>query len=128
MTPDSRELEIEMEEVQDTVAEGLAYAQNLGNSAAECAISRSRGINVGTRLGEVETVEFNQDGALGITVYRGQQKGSSSTTDLTPAAIRAAVDKASSIAQFTSADPCTGLAPAELMRSEEHTSELQSRP
>lgn len=118
MTPDIRELEIEMEEVEEAVAEALAYAQKLGNSAAECAISRSRGINVGTRLGEVETVEFNQDGALGITVYRGQQKGSSSTTDLTPAAIRAAVDKASSIAQFTSADPCTGLAPAELMATD----------
>ena len=73
---------------------------------------------MGTRLGEVETVEFNQDGALGITVFRGQQKGSASTTDLTEKAIRAAVEKANDIARFTSADPYAGLAPAELMATE----------
>lgn len=118
MTPDINELNREMKDVEQAVAEALDYAGKLGSSAVECAISRSRGINVGTRLGEVETVEFNQDGALGITLYRGQQKGSSSTTDLTPAAIRAAVEKANDIARYTSADPHAGLAPAELMATD----------
>ncbi|MGI0152879.1 metalloprotease PmbA [Pseudidiomarina sp. WS423] len=115
MIPDVKQLSNEMQEVEQSVAQALAYAKELGASAVECALSRSRGINVGTRLGEVETVEFNQDGALGITLFRGQQKGSASTTDLTAAAIRAAVEKANSIAQFTSPDPYAGLAPAELM-------------
>lgn len=118
MTPDIKELKREMKDVEQAVAEALDYAGKLGSSAVECAISRSRGINVGTRLGEVETVEFNQDGALGITLYRGQQKGSSSTTDLTPAAIRAAVEKANDIARYTSVDPHAGLAPAELMATD----------
>lgn len=115
MTPDMQQLRQEMHDVEQAVADALAYAKQLGGSAVECAISRSRGINVGTRLGEVETVEFNQDGALGITLYRGQQKGSSSTTDLTPSAIRAAVEKANDIARFTSPDPFAGLAPEAAM-------------
>jgi PmbA protein len=115
LTPEVKQLNAEMTEVKAAVADALSYAQRLGASAVECAISRSRGIHVGTRLGEVETVEFNQDGALGITCYRGQQKGSASTTDLSPAAIHAAVEKANEIARFTSADPCAGLAAAELM-------------
>jgi len=115
VTPDMQQLQQEMHDVEQAVAEALSYAKKLGSSAVECAISRSRGINVGTRLGEVETVEFNQDGALGITLYRGQQKGSSSTTDLTASAIRAAVEKANDIARFTSPDPFAGLAPAEAM-------------
>lgn len=115
MTPDMQQLRQEMQDVEQAVAEALAYAKKLGSSAVECAISRSRGINVGTRLGEVETVEFNQDGALGITLYRGQQKGSSSTTDLTAAAIRAAVEKANDIARYTSPDEYAGLAPAAAM-------------
>lgn len=115
MTPDMQQLRQEMQDVEQAVADALAYAKKLGSSAVECAISRSRGINVGTRLGEVETVEFNQDGALGITLYRGQQKGSSSTTDLTAAAIRAAVEKANDIARYTSPDEYAGLAPAAAM-------------
>jgi len=118
MIPDIKELNIELHDVEEAVAEAIQYAEKLGASAAECSISRSSGINVGTRLGEVETVEFNQDGALGITVFRAQQKGSASTTDLTPAAIRAAVEKANDIARFTSPDPYAGLAPAELMATE----------
>ncbi|HET8816263.1 MAG TPA: metalloprotease PmbA [Pseudidiomarina sp.] len=112
------ELHEEMREVETAVATALEQAQKLGSSAAECAISRSRGINVGTRLGEVETVEFNQDGALGITLYVGQQKGSASTTDLSSKAIRAAVEKAFDIARYTSPDPYAGLAPAELMATD----------
>ncbi len=118
MTPEVNQLNAEMTEVKAAVADAVAYAQRLGASAVECAISRSRGIHVGTRLGEVETVEFNQDGTLGITCYRGQQKGSASTTDLSPTAIHAAVEKANEIARFTSADPFSGLAPAELMATE----------
>lgn len=112
------ELNEEMRDVESAVATALEQAEKLGTSAAECAISRSRGINVGTRLGEVETVEFNQDGALGITLYVGQQKGSASTTDLSSKAIRAAVDKAFDIARYTSPDPHAGLAPAELMATD----------
>ena len=87
----------------------------LGTSAAEVAISKQQGLSVSTREKEVETVEFNKDGALGITIYRDGRKGSSSTSDLSPEAIRQAVKAADGIAKYTSEDPFSGLADPALM-------------
>ncbi|PMK03667.1 metalloprotease PmbA, partial [Vibrio sp. 10N.261.55.A7] len=73
------------------------------------------GLSVSTRMCEVENVEFNSDGALGITVYRNQQKGSASTSDLSDKAIAQTVAAALDIAQYTSVDPNAGPAPKEFM-------------
>ena len=115
MKPQLSELQQQLDDVELAVQYALELAAKEGTSAAECSISKSAGISVGTRMGEVETVEFNQDGALGISVYRDHQKGSASTTDLSREAIAAAVKKAAEIARYTSADPFNGLAPKELM-------------
>lgn len=112
------ELQQQLQQVEHAVTEALAIARQLGATEAECSISKSSGISVGTRMGEVETVEFNQDGALGISVYRDHQKGSASTTDLSSTAIAAAVNKAYEIAKHTSADEYNGLAPKELMATD----------
>lgn len=126
LKPELSDLNNELADVKQAVADAIAYSTKLGASAVECALTRSRGISVETRLGEVDTVEFNQDGALGITLYQGQQKGSASTTDLSPAAIRASVEKAFDIARYTSPDPFSGLAPAELMAQQPADLELCS--
>ncbi|MCL1042821.1 metalloprotease PmbA [Shewanella marisflavi] len=102
----------------------LEYAAKLGTSGAEVAISKQQGLSVSTRLKEVETVEFNKDGALGITLFRDGCKGSSSTSDLSPEAIRRAVKAADDIARFTSEDPFNGLADAELMAKQIEDLEL----
>ncbi len=52
---------------------------------------------------------------MGITVYFGQRKGSASTADFSPDAVRATVAKACSIARFTAEDACAGLADPGLM-------------
>lgn len=70
------------------------------------------------RLGEVETIEHNRDKGLGVTVYFGQHKGSSNTTDFSEAAVRQSVQAACSIAKYTTEDACAGLADAELMATE----------
>lgn len=110
-----KRIEMDMEKARQAVSEALQYANSLGATAAECALSQSRGLSVDSRLGEVETVEFNQDGSLGITVYRGQCKGAAATADLQPDAVKAAVKKANEIARYTSEDPYSGLADATLM-------------
>ncbi|MDR6984235.1 PmbA protein [Rheinheimera pacifica] len=102
----------EIDEVKQAVAEVLAHAKQLGASTAEASMSRTKGLSVETRHGEVETVEFNQDGGLGISLYFGQRKGSASTADLSPQALRRAVEAAADIARYTSEDPHTGLADA----------------
>lgn len=102
----------EIDEVKQAVAEVLSHAKQLGASSAEASMSRTKGLSVETRHGEVETVEFNQDGGLGISLYFGQRKGSASTADLSPQALRRAVEAAADIARYTSEDPHTGVAEA----------------
>ncbi len=68
-----------------------------------------------TRYGEVENVEFNSDGALGITVYHQNRKGSASSTDLSPDAIARTVQAALDIARYTSPDPYAGVADKDLL-------------
>ncbi|MBP6122555.1 MULTISPECIES: metalloprotease PmbA [Providencia] len=103
--------------LEDAVAHALEFA-NSRCDAAEVAVNKSTGISVSTRQGEVENVEFNSDGALGITVYHQQRKGSASSTDLSPEAIERTVQAAIDIACYTSEDPCAGPAEKSLLAFE----------
>lgn len=96
----------------------LERAKQSGATQAEASLSVTRGYNVSVRKGEVESLEFQHDRDLGITVYHGQRKGNASTGDLSPAGIEAAVRAASAIATATGEDPCSGLADATLMARE----------
>jgi PmbA protein len=87
----------------------LAEARALGASQAEAAVSMDVGLSVSARLGEVETVEYQRDRGMGVTVYFGTRKGTASTADLGTQGLRETVAKACSIARFTAEDPCAGL-------------------
>ncbi|SAQ00381.1 peptidase PmbA [Klebsiella oxytoca] len=103
--------------LEQAVSQALELAR-AGSDAAEVAVTKSTGISVSTRFGEVENVEFNSDGALGITVYHRQRKGSASSTDLSPDAIARTVQAALDIARYTSEDPCAGPAEKDLLAFE----------
>lgn len=105
----------QQEQVKSRVVQVLELAKSLGADGAEVAMSRQQGLSVGTRLGEVENVEFTNDGALGITVYQQGRKGSASTADLSEKALTQAVEAAVNIAKYTSVDDCSGLADRELL-------------
>lgn len=99
-----------------TLAEDiLKIAQAEGASQAEVGITSDTGFSVNVRLGEVETVEYNRDKGVGVTVYFGQCKGSASTSDTSLEAVKNTVIAACNIARFTSEDPYSGLADAKLM-------------
>src|ERR1700685_418852 len=102
-------------DLQSIIERTLDEARARGATQAEAAVSQDSGLSVGVRLGEVETLEHQRDRSMGITVYFGQRKGSASTADFSPEAVRATVAKACSIARFTAEDACSGLADAELM-------------
>jgi len=110
-----RTLQQERAELEERVARILEIARARGADAAEVAVSRSDGLAVSVRHGEVETVEQTRDQGFGITVYLGCRKGSASTSDSSLDAIEATVAKALNIAHFTAEDPAAGLADAELM-------------
>ena len=59
--------------LRDAVSFAIETAQKAG-ATAEVGVTKVSGLSVSTRLQEIENVEFTNDGALGISVYLGQQK------------------------------------------------------
>ncbi len=95
--------------------DALDYAKQRGANAAETEVSEGFGQTVTVRCGEVETIEYNRDKGMSVTVYIGKQQGHASSSDFSPQAMRDTVDAALSIARFTASDDCAGLADAELL-------------
>ncbi len=105
-------------ELSDVVAGALEQARAAGASQAEADASLQRGLTVSVRLGEVETIEYHRDRGLSVTLYFGRAKGSASTADLRPEAVRESVQKAATIARHTTVDECAGLADPETLARE----------
>lgn len=103
------------EYLKNIVSDILQEAKKQGAGAAEVNIGLNKGFSVSSRMGEVESVEYNQDKIVEITVYFGQQTGSSSLSDLRPAAIKDAILAACHIARFTDQDHYAGLAAKDLL-------------
>ncbi|HKY01926.1 MAG TPA: metalloprotease PmbA [Burkholderiales bacterium] len=109
-----------LDQFRTLVDDVLKQALKKGASACEADVSEGYGQSVTVRCGEVETIEYNHDKGVGITVYIGQKKGYASSSDLSPKALSDSVDAALSIARFTAADECAGLPdPALLARNVE---------
>jgi len=108
----------ELLRLEALVATVLSEAEIQGASAAEAGLSMDRGLSVTVRLGDVETIEHHRSQGLGVTVYFGRRKGSASTTDLRPEAVRETVAAACRIAQYAAEDEFSGLPDAELLAKE----------
>ncbi len=96
----------------------LELAQSGGASAAEAEVSEGSGQTVTVRKGEVETLEYNKDKGVSVTVYIGQRRGHAATSDFSEDALRRTVEKALVIARYTAEDDCAGLADADLLARE----------
>ena len=101
--------------LQQLAEDVLKHARDKGATACEVDVSEGFGQSVGVRCDEVETIEFNRDKGIGITIYAGQRKGYASTSDFSAQALRDTVEAALNIARFTAEDDCAGLAEAALM-------------
>ncbi len=95
--------------LKQIAADALAHAKALGASAADAEVNDGFGQGVTVRSREVETIEYTRDKSLGITVYLGRKRGSASTSDFSPKAIRDTVEAALTIARYTGEDECAGL-------------------
>ena len=104
-----------LDEIKQMSADVLKVAKGYGASAAEAELSLSIGQNVSVRLGQTETIEYNRDKGMSVTVYFGQQKGHASTSDLSAQALKDTVLAACNIAKYTAKDEFCGLADANLM-------------
>ena len=97
----------------------IDYAKANGMDQSEVSLHQGTGVSVTARQQELETVEKNNDAQLIVSVYKNKKTGSASSADMTEQGIRSTVDAAMSIARYTGADECFGLADAELMASQE---------
>ena len=105
-------------DVSNIVVQALECASESGVDAASARVGREKGYELTVRMGDLETVEHHNGGSLSVTVYMGDKKGSSSTSDFSGEAIAGAVRAAKSIAGFTSDDSCNGLAPKDRLARE----------
>ncbi|MGH8169892.1 MAG: metalloprotease PmbA [Steroidobacteraceae bacterium] len=104
--------------LKDIVAFALEEGRRQGASQYEVDASLSQGLGTTVRLGEVDTIEYQRDRGLAVTVYFGKRKGSASTADVGREAVRATVEKACAIARFTAEDPYAGLLEPEYLARE----------
>jgi PmbA protein len=109
---------MDLDSLKQITQDVLKLAKNAGASSAESEVSFGSGQNVSVRLGETETIEYNRDKGVSVTVYFGQQKGNASTSDLSPQALKDTVEAACNIAKYTAKDEFCGLADAALMATD----------
>ncbi|QHB17823.1 metalloprotease PmbA [Mannheimia pernigra] len=120
---DKQILQQQEQELRQAVEFALNFAKKAG-AEAEVGVTKVMGLSVSSRLEQVENIEFNNDGSLGISVYLGKRKGNASTSDLQYASIQKTVEAALAIAKYTSEDDCTGLADKEMLAFEAPDLEL----
>jgi len=102
----------------------LDYAKKQGIDQSEVSLHQGTGVSITARQQELETVEKHNDAQFVISVYKNSKTGSASSADMSEQGIRSTVDAAASIARYTGADKCFGLADAELMASQEQDLDL----
>ena len=66
-------------------------AQRLGADQSEVALHHGTGVSVSARLGELETVEKNNDSQVVVSVYKDHKTGSASSADMREQGIKDSV-------------------------------------
>ena len=102
-------LPLTQDEMARVALRSVEIAREKGASDSEVEVSAAVGQSVTVRRGEVETVEYNRDKGMGITVYFGKRRGNASTTDVSDEALVRTVEAACAIARHTAEDEATGL-------------------
>jgi len=95
----------------------IRAAQAAGADAAEAVFAESRALSVGVRKGEIETVERDETGDLGLRVLVGKRQAVVSVSEFSPATLSRLVERAVAMARLAPEDPYVGLADPELLFS-----------
>ena len=106
------------DELERLVQQALELAAGEGATSAEAGASVADGLSVSVRNDEVETIEYQRDRSLAVTVFLDQRTGTAATSDFRDEAVRETVAAACRIARFTAEDPYAGLADAARMATD----------
>lgn len=96
-------------EVENVSNQVIDIAKSLGATSCEVSVHLNKGLNVASRLREVDTIEFNQNKHVALTVYFDKQRGCATGSDTSLASLEQLVKHASDIAKVSDPDPCFGL-------------------
>ncbi|VXC76728.1 TldD/PmbA family protein [Sphingomonas sp. 8AM] len=98
-------------QAQDRAHDIVRRATAAGADAADAVFAASASTEVSVRLGKLEDVGRSEGEDLGLRVFVGSRSASVSTSDLSPAAMDALVERAVAMAREAPEDRWAGLAP-----------------
>ncbi len=99
------------EHAQSQVADLIAAAKRAGADAGDAIYVGDASTQVQIRLGALEDVERSEGEEIGLRVFVGSRSASVSSSDLSPDALAALVERAVAMAREAPEDPWAGLAP-----------------
>ena len=102
-----------MTDTLDLLDDLVHRATTAGADAADAVLIEGVSVSVARRLGASEGVERAEGRDLGLRVLLGRRQAIVSSTDLSPEALEALVDRALAMARAVPEDPFCGLADAE---------------
>src|SRR5438552_16190924 len=91
----------EVRPIADVASLALEEARRQGASECEADASLGRGLPVSVRLREVDTLEYQRDRGLAVTVHFAKRKASASTADPSTTPAPQTVDHACRRAPYT---------------------------
>jgi len=91
------------------LAFALAEAKRLGADQAEGAVSASESLSADVRMGELESIEREENRALSLRLLFGRRQAGASSANLSQGAVRELVERVAAAARLAPEDPFAGL-------------------
>ncbi|MBX9795916.1 metallopeptidase TldD-related protein [Sphingomonas sp.] len=104
---------VTIDEARQRAQDMVARARKAGADAADAVVQADQSTDVSVRLGKLEDVGRSESAELSLRVFCGQRHASVATSDFTPAALDALVERAVAMARAAPEDEWAGLAPEE---------------
>jgi PmbA protein len=102
-----------VDDAQSRVADLVAAARRAGADAADAVYFRNQSTEVQVRLGALDDVGRSDGEEIGLRLFVGKRSASVSSSDLSPEALVALVDRAAAMAREAPEDEYAGLAPTD---------------
>ncbi|MGL4542002.1 MAG: TldD/PmbA family protein, partial [Polymorphobacter sp.] len=99
----------------ERLTHSLSAARRLGADSADAIYVGDGSTGIGVRMGVLEDIGRSEGEEIGLRVFVGQRSASVSSSDLSVAALQAAVERAVAMAREAPEDAYAGLAPEDLL-------------
>jgi len=101
--------------LEQVAADLVGHATGAGATSADVIVREADEFSTVLRLGKIESLKEAASKALGLRVLAGSRSANSFSSDFSAASLARLVERTLAMAQVTSEDSASGLAPAELL-------------